>query len=158
MNSVASLDSGGGHTGPVNQFSEMKTEDFVKIIFTELTNQDPFEPNDSSALLEQLNSIRSIESDVALTDQLKSLVTENQLASASNMIGKYVDGMNEDNDKVSGYVVSVSRQGDSVMLELDNGWTLPIDRVESIVDPAMFADPNGSSSQESPEEVSRDRM
>ena len=34
--------------------SDLATEDFVKIIFTELGNQDPLQPSDSKALLEQL--------------------------------------------------------------------------------------------------------
>ena len=65
----------------------------MKIIFTELQQQDPFKPNDSSALLDQLNSIRQIESDMQLTEQLESIVFQNQLASASNMIGKVVQGL-----------------------------------------------------------------
>lgn len=144
MSTIAALDGAGqGRSAPVNQFSEMKTEDFIDIIFTELTNQDPLEPNDSSALLEQLNSIRSIESDVALTDKLQSLVTENQLAAASNMIGKYIAGMNEESNRVQGYVVSAAREGDTIKLELDNGWTVPIGSVESIVDPQQFAQQPG---------------
>jgi flagellar basal-body rod modification protein FlgD len=122
-----------------SQFSRMSSEDFIRIIFTELSNQDPFQPNDSAALLEQLNSIRSIESDIKLTDQLQSLVFENQLASASNMIGKFIGGLTADSDRVAGFVVSVIRQGASVQLELDNGWLVPIDGVETVIDPAMLA-------------------
>ena len=44
-----------GGAGGSNRFNELSSEDFMKIIFTELQQQDPFEPNDSSALLEQLN-------------------------------------------------------------------------------------------------------
>jgi flagellar basal-body rod modification protein FlgD len=79
-----------------NRFSEMSTEEFIDIIFTELTNQDPLQPNDTSALLDQLNSIRSIESDIALAGQLEALVTENQLSAASAMIGKFVGGLSQD--------------------------------------------------------------
>ncbi len=43
-----------------NGFSSMKSEDFMRIIFTELANQDPFQPSDSSALLDQLNYFLSI--------------------------------------------------------------------------------------------------
>ena len=38
-----------------SRFNDMSSEEFMKIIFTELQQQDPFKPNDSSALLEQLN-------------------------------------------------------------------------------------------------------
>ncbi len=127
-----------GQRNVANRFSEMSSEDFIRIMFTELSNQDPFSPNDSAALLNQLNSIRSIESDIRLTEHLKSLVFENQLASASGMIGKFIGGMTEDNFRVAGYVVSVIRQGDHVHLELDGGWLVPIDGVETVIDPSLL--------------------
>jgi flagellar basal-body rod modification protein FlgD len=126
---------------PASRFSELSSEDFIQIIFTELSNQDPFQPNDSSALLEQLNSIRSIESDIQLTDKLESLVFENKLASASNMIGKFIEGRTEDFDTVTGFVISVLRQGDSVTLELDDGTRVPSDNILTIIDPSLFAAP-----------------
>ena len=113
-------------------FGALKSEDFLRVIFAELANQDPFSPNDSAALLDQLNSIRSIESDINLMEQLESLVFENKLASAANLIGKHVEGLTAANTRVSGMVVSVVRQGDSVSLELDNGWWVPIESVETI--------------------------
>ena len=123
---------------PTNRFSEMSSEDFIEIMFTELTNQDPFEPNDSAALLEQLNSIRSIESDVELTKQLESIVFQNQLSGASSMIGNAVQGLSSDGYRVGGQVVAVLRQGDEISLQLESGWTLPIDNVESVVDPSAL--------------------
>ncbi len=121
-----------------NRFSELSSEEFIQIIFTELSNQDPFKPNDSSALLEQLNSIRSIESDTQLTKQLSSIVTQNQLATAGNLIGRQVQGLTPDADRVAGTVVSVARQDDKVSLLLDNGWVVPMENVETIVDPTIF--------------------
>ena len=115
-----------------NRFSDMSSEDFVRIIFTELANQDPLAPSDSTALLQQLNSIRSIESDLQLIDQLKALVSENQLAAGSNLIGKFVTGLTASSDRVSGYVRSVSREGDSVVLELDSGFIVPFDSLDTI--------------------------
>jgi flagellar basal-body rod modification protein FlgD len=117
-----------------NGFSSMESEDFIKIIFAELSNQDPFEPSDSSAILEQLSSIRSIESDLSLSKRLDTLVFQNQLASASNLIGKDVSGLSTTNGTVTGTVTSVFRNGDQVVLELDSGWYLPIDGVLEITD------------------------
>lgn len=134
----------GGVDGAVrntpNQFSDMKSEDFVKIIFTELGNQDPFDPNDSAALLQQLSSLRSIESDMQLATQLNALVQENQLAAAGNMVGKYVGGLTAENDRVAGWAVAVHREGSDVKLELDTGWMVPMSGVETILDPSVFDD------------------
>ncbi len=117
---------------PSDGFSAMKTEDFIRIIFTELANQDPFSPNDSADLLDQLNSIRAIESNIDLMEQLQVLVFENKLAGAANLIGKRVAGLTAGFDRVSGTVVSVIREGRSVTLELENGIRIPLDSVELI--------------------------
>ncbi len=126
---------------PSNGFGEMSSEDFIRIIFTELSNQDPFQPNDSSALLDQLNSIRSIESDIKLTAQLEALVFGNKMASAGNLLGQIVGGLSQTNDRVLGFVISVNKQGDEVFLEIDTGDFIPFDNVETVVDPIVFQDP-----------------
>ena len=127
----------GGSTG-ASSFSSMDSEEFIKIIFTELQQQDPFEPNDSSALLEQLNSIRAIESDIELTKNLEDIVFQNQLATAGNMIGKTVEGLTATNDRVVGNVFAVIREGNDVTLQLDSGWEIPANNVQVIVDPASL--------------------
>ena len=144
MSSISSAAGvGGGSVGASSGFSGLDSEEFVKIIFTELQNQDPFSPNDSSALLEQLNSIRSIESDMALTTQLESIVFQNQLAGAGNLIGRYVQGMAPGGNRVDGQVISVIRQGDMIGVELDTGWVIDVDQVELIVDESLFDDGTG---------------
>ena len=130
----------GGPDPSTSRFNDLKSEDFMKIIFTELQQQDPFEPNDSSALLEQLNSIRQIESDIQLTSQMESIVFQNQMASAGTLIGNIVQGILPTGDRVAGQVLSVIRQGDDVSLELDSGWLLPMDNIEIIVDPEPLPD------------------
>ncbi|HAW96523.1 MAG: hypothetical protein CMJ33_01550 [Phycisphaerae bacterium] len=144
MSSISSAAGvGGGSVGASNGFSSLSSDEFLNIMFTELQNQDPFEPNDSSAMLEQLNSIRSIESDMALTSQLEAIVFQNQLAGASNMIGRYVQGLSDGGNRVDGRVISVIRQGDAIGLELDTGWIIEVDQVELIVDESLFDDGTG---------------
>lgn len=121
-----------------SRFNELSTEDFVKIMFTELTNQDPFQPNDSAALLQQLSSLRSIESDMSLASKLEAIVTQNELATAGNLIGQYVAGLTQDLNRVGGYVVSVLKAGNQVELELNNGWRVPIQNVDTIIDASML--------------------
>ncbi len=145
MSQIAAFDPTGQaiRGEPPNGFSAMKSEDFMRIIFTELANQDPFQPNDSAALLDQLNSIRSIESDLDLMERLDSLVLENKLAGASSMIGKFVSGL-ADGNHVGGVVVSVLRRGEDVGLELHNGWIVPVESVDSIQDLSLLQGGNGS--------------
>lgn len=128
--------TGTGGSTP-NRLSELSSEEFLKIIFTELQKQDPLQPNDSSKLLEQLSSIRSIQSDIELSDQLKSIVTQNQLASAGAMIGNIVSGLDQDNKRVIGQVLSVSRTADGPILNLHNGKRVALDQVDEMTLPPV---------------------
>ncbi len=119
-----------------NGFSSLTSADFIRIMFTELANQDPFQPSDSSALLDQMNSIRSIESNIDLMDRLDTLVFENKLSSAANLIGKTVQGLSDQGLRVAGTVSTVLRHGDDVTLQLNTGWRLSIDNIELIHEPA----------------------
>lgn len=139
MSAIDSTLPPGSPSSAPNGFSALSSEDFMKIIFTELQNQDPMKPNDSSALLDQMSSLRSIQSDMDLSRQLQTLVTQNQLASAGNLIGEFVTGLTFGNQRASGWVVSISRTADGPILNLDNGYRLPFDNVDEIVDGDLIA-------------------
>ena len=111
-------------------FSDLTSEEFVRIMFTELANQDPLKPNDSNQMLEQLSSLRSIQSDLELSTKLETIVNQNQLASAGGLIGKYVSGITADGQRVVGEVVSVARTKDGPVLRLSNNFRVPFQNVD----------------------------
>lgn len=115
-----------------NRFAEIQTDDFIRVLISEMANQDPFEPQDSAALLEQLSSLRNIESQLVLQDKLEELVLQNQVTNAGSLIGRLVSGLDADNNAVNGIVTSVRVQNGKAILELDSGGALPIDRVTRI--------------------------
>ena len=118
-----------------NPFADMSSADFVRVLTTELTTQDPFEPTDSAQILEQISSLRNIESQMTLQEQLKDLVLQNELTQAGGMIGRLVEGLNEGNDRVSGIVTAVRVVEGRAFLELDTGKSLPMSRVERVMQP-----------------------
>src|SRR5688572_16222053 len=111
---------------------ELKTEDFIKMMITQLQNQDPLEPAKNQELLAQMSQIGQLQSATALQDSLKGLVLQNNIGAASSLIGKTVEGMDASNETVSGLVTSIRVANDKVELELDNGQTLEMGRVTSI--------------------------
>ncbi|MEE9404648.1 MAG: flagellar hook capping FlgD N-terminal domain-containing protein [Algisphaera sp.] len=115
-----------------NPYAELKSTDFVKIMVTELSNQDPFEPNDSAAILEQLSSLRSIESDLSLQSQLESLVLQNAIGQAGALIGREAEGLSLDNETIQGTVTSVRVVDGKTEVELDTGRRLPLKRITRV--------------------------
>jgi tetratricopeptide (TPR) repeat protein len=74
---------------------DMKTEDFIRMMITQLQNQDPMEPAKNEELLAQMSQIGQLQSSTALQESLKGLVLQNQIGAAGNLIGKLVAGVDE---------------------------------------------------------------
>ena len=119
-------------TGASNPFAEVSSEEWLNIILEELSNQDPFEPNDTSATLEQLNSLRSIESDLSLQDQLQSLVLQNSIGQAGSLIGREVEGLSNTGLNVTGIVNSVRVVDGKSQLQLESGSTIEFSNVTNV--------------------------
>ncbi|HWB52764.1 MAG TPA: flagellar hook capping FlgD N-terminal domain-containing protein [Tepidisphaeraceae bacterium] len=115
-----------------NPNASLNSSDFVKMMLTELQNQDPLNPTDSQALLSQMSSIGQLQS----ADQLQSTLTQfsfqNQLAAASNLIGKTVTGLNASSNQTTGLVTGVSAINSQVWLQLDNGDQVQMSNVQQI--------------------------
>jgi len=143
---MSAISSFGGASSPetssASGFSALSSEEFVKIIFAELTNQDPLEPNDSKALIDQLASLRSIESDIALTENLNNLVKQTEFASAASLVGQVVGGLTLNGDRVLDLVVSVSNTAEhGAVLNLFDGEKIPFSFVEEILGPLGDPEP-----------------
>jgi flagellar basal-body rod modification protein FlgD len=115
-----------------NKSFDLKAEDFIKMMVTQLQNQDPTKPADNGQLLAQMSQIGQLQSSTTLTDSIKGMVLQNQIGSAGNLIGKTVAGVDGQQNPVNGVVNSVKVQSDGVVLELDNGNKLPLSQVTDI--------------------------
>src|SRR3954469_19217615 len=136
MTTLPTTGSGPVSSAPPNQVKskkmELKTEDFIKMMVTQLQNQDPLEPAKNQELLAQMSQIGQLQSANSLQDSLKGMVLQNQIGSASSLIGKTVKGLDSGDDPVGGVVTSVSVKDSSATLELDNGKSLDLGRVTQI--------------------------
>lgn len=100
-------------------------QDFMKILLTQLTSQDPLKPMDNQQFMAQLAQFTALEQTQRLNDQLQQL-TDNQAALQSvGLIGRTVDVKTADGTK-SGVVAALSLQGTvpSLTLNLPNGTSL----------------------------------
>ncbi len=121
-----------GNRAPASIQKQIKTEDFIKMMITQLQNQDPMQPTKNEELMAQMAQISQLQSSSQLQDTLKTLTLQNQIGSAGNLIGKMVAGLDENQEQVSGLVTSVRVNKDGVYLELDNGQSLALQNVTAI--------------------------
>ncbi len=111
---------------------DLKPEDFIKMMITQLQNQDPMEPAKNQEILAQMSQIGQLQSATTLQSSFQSIAMQSQIGSAAGLIGKSVQGLDTNDDPVDGVVNSVKVEKDGVSLELDNGKTLALDHVTSI--------------------------
>ena len=141
MSAISSLASSAAGVSTQDAFSALSSEQFVKIIFTELSKQDPLQPNDSKALLEQLSSLRNIQSGIDLSNKLTSLVAQNELSAASGLIGRTVSGISDDYERVQGVVQKVIRASDGAVLALANGQRIHMSNLDQVLATSGAASP-----------------
>jgi flagellar basal-body rod modification protein FlgD len=115
---------------PNRGLGSLKSEDFFKILVTEMQQQDPFEPTKTSDMISQVSQIRSIELSGKLTDTLDQLTRQQRVSGASELIGKFVQAISVGSDGTQtlheGVVTSIRFNADgSAVLELDTGEAVP---------------------------------
>lgn len=127
----------GGNRAGVSKFA-LKTEDFIRMMITQLQNQDPLEPAKNEQLLAQMSQIGQLQASQDLQTSLKSMVLQNNLGAASSLIGKMVEGQDPSGEAITGLVTAIRVENQNVMLELDSGKTLALGRVTGIAQQASM--------------------
>jgi flagellar basal-body rod modification protein FlgD len=102
---AANIESGTLPTGGLN---DIDVTQFLDLMLAELRNQDPLNPTDNAALLEQIGQLRSITANDQLMTTLSSFATTQEFTTASSMIGKKIKGLDREAKEVNGAVSSVS--------------------------------------------------
>jgi flagellar basal-body rod modification protein FlgD len=118
-------------------FDDLGSEDFFKLLITELQNQDPTKPMDNQQLMSELSTIRQMQQTSTLNSTLQTLAAQERFGTTTGLIGQYVSGTvtNDAGDsfEIQGLVIGVrfDSKGEAV-LELHDGQALPASKVEQV--------------------------
>ncbi len=99
--------------------NDLDLDAFLKLLITEMQNQDPLNPMDNSEMLAQINQLREIGSTDKLTSTLDSVLLGQNITSSTNLIDKEIQAVSDDGQKVSGTVTRVSIEEGQPKLHLD---------------------------------------
>jgi flagellar basal-body rod modification protein FlgD len=108
VTSAASTPSAGASLG---------LQDFVKVLTTQLTYQDPLKPMDNQEFMAQMAQFTALEQTQQLNDRVQQLVDNQAALQSVGLIGRTVD-FTTTSGKSSGTVTALSLQGDSPMLSV----------------------------------------
>ncbi len=144
MNAISEIQSGNSvaPSADTNGLSVLSSEDFLQLLITQISTQDPLEPVGNQELLDQISSIRDIELSTSLSDSIQSLTGQQHFAAGSALIGQFVTAKpDESGNATSGVVEGVrfDNEGQAV-LQLSGGGELQLANVQAIEPPIRAAE------------------
>jgi flagellar basal-body rod modification protein FlgD len=87
-----------------DSYNELDIDSFLKLLISELQNQDPLDPMENSEMVAQIGQIREIGATDQLTQTLTNLSSSQELVTASGLIGRQVNGLADDFSAIDGVV------------------------------------------------------
>jgi len=105
-NPVATTTSA-GFTPTTSSSKQLTQQDFLKLLSTQMQNQDPMQPMDDSQFMAQMAQFSTLQATTTMSTDMTALRTHSDLATASSLVGRNVTITNETVGVVSGTVTGV---------------------------------------------------
>lgn len=96
---------------------------FLKLLVSQMQNQDPLNPAESTEYIAQLATFSQVEQSIQMNAKLGEMLAGLQLSQADAIIGKTLTSAD---GSISGTVNSVQVTEDSLIADLDNGERLEV--------------------------------
>jgi len=99
------------------QANSLGMEDFLKVLLTQLTYQDPLKPMDNQTFMAQIAQFTSLEQTQQLNAKIETLITNQAALSSVGLIGRTVD-VTTNGTTLTGTVSALSLSGSSPLLSI----------------------------------------
>ena len=99
-------------------YSKLKIGDFVKLLVTELQQQDPLSPMDNSKILDEVSQIQAIQSNQQLNTTLQAVQLGQAVATGNSLLGKNITALDSKGNTVTGAVAHVTVSQGQVQLRV----------------------------------------
>ena len=109
-----------GSTAAATASNRLTLEDFMKVLLTQLTYQDPLKPMDNQQFMAQIAQFTTLEQTQSLNTNMQSLLNNQSSLQSVGLIGRTVD-IGTDAGTLTGTVTGISLAGSSPTLTLSAG-------------------------------------
>jgi flagellar basal-body rod modification protein FlgD len=127
--------------------SKLGKDDFLKILVTQLQNQDPTQPLQDREFIAQMTQFSSLEQMTQLNEMFSRFAQSQTIGGFSNMIGKKItwtetetegtgDQAVEKEVAKEGIVSAVSMKDGKTQVVLEEGKKLDVTKIETVSDPS----------------------
>lgn len=106
-------------------------DEFLKILVTQLSNQDPLEPLDQAEFIGQMAQFAEVEQTSNLNDKMEQIEGFLRFSSAA-MVGEEVSYVDYNGYSRDGKVEAVIFDEQGVSLKMKDGYIIPMERIERV--------------------------
>ena len=111
--------------------SSLGKDDFLKLLVAQLTHQDPLEPLKDQEFIAQMAQFSSLEQQTNMAKGIETLA-KLSMTSAVGYVGRTVGYTGDDGSPKAGMVKYVEFTDGQVVLKLEDGTSLSLDKVEQV--------------------------
>jgi len=112
----------------------LSQQDFLQLLVTQMTSQDPLNPTNSQDLLSQMTQFSTLNANTMLQSQMGEMQSLNQFSEAGSLLGKQVTLQLNDTTTGTGIVSGIDTSGDVPQL-IVNGQPYSLTQVISVANP-----------------------
>src|SRR4051794_32893684 len=134
-NTTANNQSSSSSTNAVNDI-DMNT--FLKLMITELQQQDPLNPMDNKDMLNQIAQIRAVGASDQLTKTLSSVLLGQNITSATNLMGADISAITDSGESITGIVNRVAIDKGVPKIHVENAPGLAASAAEGKVEAGTY--------------------
>ena len=103
-----------------SQASNLNMQDFLKVLLTQLTYQDPLKPMDNQQFMAQVAQFTTLGQTQQLNSNIETLVANQASLQSVGLIGRTLD-IKTSSGQITGTVTSLSLSGSSPQLTVKTG-------------------------------------
>ncbi len=119
--------------------NELKKDDFLRLMLTQMKHQDPFDPVDNQQMLSQLAQFSSLEQMANINESISSGNSSQNFADATRLLGKSITYLERNNEgetsQATSTVQSITKTSEGPQVTLANGRLLNMADVISVREP-----------------------
>lgn len=127
--------SAGANTPAASALGQLDSDAFLQLLVAQMKYQNPLQPTDASAMLEQTAQFTTVETLQAISETNQALLGFQQTTMALSVVGKEVNAYSMSGEAVSGTVDTVRFTTDGPFLQLDSGIEIPFANVIEVSTP-----------------------
>ena len=125
MSTISSINSTPGANSTTDMLSGLSSQtlsqgDFLKLLVTQMTSQDPMNPQSDTQMAAQMAQFTSLQQTNTMSTNIASMLTQQQVSQADGLLGKTVTLQVNDTTTASGVVSAMQLVGGLPKIVVNN--------------------------------------